>query len=240
MSEQSAEPEHRRSGPFTRSELRLPLVDRWTPLRLLLYPIAAVCFWCWIVPAAVLTYIVCRIDTAIRSLTRPSSVPSSTYVEPLQPTDAVWLHDKPTNHNIITAILVLSAPPLPYAALLSLIHDRILLAPGMQRLQCDIDRAGRQWVRDEQFQLREHVTCWPHWKLGSQLLMRPDLELEENGGSIEGDVWSEEGCSRALQRLLASVVNSPIQSRSGRPSLWSFTLLPATDRAALSYSARIT
>ena len=226
MSEAVAEPEHVRSGPFSRSELRLPLVDRWTPLRLIFYPITAVIFWFWLVPAALLTYIVCRVHNSIRSPKASLSTSSSSYVAPLQPTDAVWLHDKPTNHNIITAILVLSSPPLPYKALLSLIHDRLLVAPGMERLQCVIDRGGRRWLRDEHFDLREHVTCWPHWKLGSQALLRPDMELEEDGSGAEGDQWSEEGCSRALQRLLASVVNSPIQSRSGQPSVWSFTLLP--------------
>ena len=224
MSNTSTEPEHARSGPFTRDELRLPSVDRWTPLRILLYPITAIIFWFWLVPAAVLIYIVSRVHNLIQSPSKSS--PSPSYVAPLQPTDLVWLHDKPTNHNIITAILVLSSPPLPYQALLSLIHDRILVAPGMERLQCRIDQPGRRWLRDEQFALREHVTCWPHWKLGSQVLLRSDIELDEDGGCVDGDEWSEEGCSRALQRLLASVVNSPIQSRSGRPSLWSFTLLP--------------
>ena len=226
MSESVSEPGQPQSGPFTRDELRLPLVDRWTPLRLILYPITAAIFWCWLVPAALLTYIVCRIHNIIRSPKASSTIPSSSYVAPLSPTDAVWLHDSPTNHNIITAILVLSSPPLPYRALLSLIHDRLLVAPGMERLQCHIDQAGRRWLKDEHFDLREHVTCWPHWRLGSQVLLRPDVELEESGGSAEGDEWSEEGCSRALQRLLASVVNSPIQSRSGCPSVWSFTLLP--------------
>jgi len=220
-----AEPEQERSGPFTRHELRLPLVDRWTPLRLVLYPLTAALFWLWLVPAAVLTYVYCRVRDSCRSSTSVSSSPSA-YVLPLQPTDAVWLHDKATNHNIITAILVLSAPPLPYSALLSLIHDRLLVAPGMERLRCDIDQAGRRWVRDERFELREHVLCWPWWKTGSQALHTPDDELAEQGGCGEGDEWSVEGSSRALQRLLAGVVNAPIQSSSGRKSLWSFTLLP--------------
>ena len=228
MSDVVTEPEHVRSGPFTPAELRLPLVDRWTPVRLILYPITAVCFWCWLLPGALLVHIVYRLYTVIRTLVSPPSShsPSTSYVEPLQPTDAVWLHDKPTNHNIITAILVLSHPPLPYTTLLSLIHTRILTPSNMQRLQCTIDPISRSWVRDNDFDLREHVLCWVGWKLGSVKLVSAETELSVDGGCVDGDEMSEEGCSRALQRLLATVVNSPIQSRSGRPSLWSFTLLP--------------
>ena len=221
------------SGPFTADELRLPIVDRWTPLRVLLYPIAAAAVWLGLLPCVALVHLLTRTALRVSSLlsstappglftspTKPSTTSSLPPAFPLLPADAVWLSSSPYYPNVITAVLVLSAP-LPYALLLERVDQRLLRAPGMERLRYVPDRERGEWVRNNAFELRDHIVVWPDWRTGST------EAGEERPLDAEGErSWSEERSCRALEGIVSAVISDPAQTSTGSPLLWSFALLP--------------
>ena len=234
------------SGPFTKEELHLPAFDRRTPLRLVLYPITAVAFWLFLLPAVALFHIGHRLCSSALSahrclswrtggpLTAPSqsqsqstssapplSPPPLPRTRPLYPSDAVWLHSSPCNENVITAVLVLSAP-LPLSLLVRRVEEQIVPVPGMERLRYLVDEQRMRWVRDDAFDVRDHVVVWPRWRQGSSEVG----QWNEHTDGADAGQWSEEGCSRVLLEVVSSVINTPVQGRNGEPGLWSFALLP--------------
>ena len=234
------------SGPFSKDELRIPLLDRWTPLRLILYPVTAAAFWLFLLPCVVLAHLLHRLWSALSSLhirRRPAPSPSSTPTSstlspsstfpapaalpatvPLLPSDAVWLHSSPSNHNVITAVLVLSSP-LPFSLLLHRISTQLLSSPGMERLRYLPDPTTSLWYLDPTFNLLDHVVTWPHWRSGDPT-PGPYPDTDDGGEEEERGKGSEEGSSRALLSLISAVINTPVQSVGGKMSTWSFALLP--------------
>ena len=223
------------SGPFTPQELHLPRVDRWTLLRLLLYPLTAAVAWLGLLPVAILIHLFHRSLSLLSSLLHPPHPPSNPPTPsaplpstlPLHPTDAVWLHSSPYHQNVITAVLHLSAP-LPFPLLLHCIATQLLPSPGMERLRYLPDAARHAWVLNDHFDLNHHVTTWPHWKTGSSL---PSPSPSSSSSPSlppppDTSTWSEEQCSHALLRLISSLINTPVLTAAGAPTIWSFALLP--------------
>ena len=230
------------SGPFTTAELHLPFVDRWTPLRLLLYPLTAAVVWLVLLPCACLVHLVIRTVSYLSSLhpsTPPpplpppdlASPPSPTSFSPspptlslpptlpLKPLDGVWLYSSPHHENVITAVLLLSSP-LSLPLLLHRISTSILPHPGMERLRYLPSPTLSLWLRDDAFHLPHHVFVWPYWK-------HCDASIgPEPTSPLPTDDWGEEQCEAALLQLVSAVINTPVQSGDGRPSTWSFALLP--------------
>ena len=222
------------TGPFTAQELHLPLVDGWTPLRLLLYPITAAMAWLGLLPIAIVIHLIHRSLSLLSSLFHSSPLPppspplphppspSSSLplppTLPLHPTDSIWLHSSPYHHNVITAVLHLSSP-LPFPLLLHRISTHILPSPGMERLRYLPDPCTSLWHLNPHFILTDHVTTWPHWKLGSSL----PSSLPPPSSTA---TWGEGECSAALLRLVSSLINTPVLTAAGVPTIWSFALLP--------------
>ena len=202
------------SGRFTAAELRQPLLDRWTPVRLVLHPLLAVGFWALLLPALVIAHVCMRCATAVLSLCSSSPSPSSGSPPQLAlpPSDAVWLHDTAHNQNVITAVLILRGR-VSLSSLRAVVSSRLVQAPGLEKLSHRINAQQTAWIKDEAFDIAQHVVCWPYWRGGS---------TQEGEEMAEAASWSEEGSSRALQSLIGSVINTPI----ARAQVWSFTLLP--------------